>query len=229
MDVNSNKYTFGFAIALVVVVAVVLAFASEGLKPRQKENVKREKMQNILKSVGVVAEASEASDMFGKFITDQIVLDSEGKEVEGILAFDVDILKEFKSGGQKNFPIYIYKDGNTVKYIIPLVGKGLWGPIWGYVALNEDKNTLAGATFDHKTETPGLGSEINQEFFQKPFVGKKIFDANQQYRSITVVKGGADPSDEHGVDAITGGTITSNGVTEMLQRTLKSYELYLKK
>lgn len=227
MDVNSNKYTIGFSIVMVVIVALLLAFASEGLKPMQNQNIEREKMQNILKSVGVEVTRDEAKDAFNKYITEQIVLNDKGEQIEGD-AFKVDVLKEYKSGGQKNFPIFIYENEGSKKYIIPLVGKGLWGPIWGYIALEEDKNTVAGATFDHKGETPGLGAEINQGWFQDPFVGKKVFDESGEYQSIKVVKGGATEDNKHAVDAISGGTITGNGVTEMLVRTLKIYEPYLK-
>lgn len=227
MDVNSNKYTIGFSIVMVVIVALLLAFASEGLKPMQNQNIEREKMQNILKSVGVEVTRDEAKDAFNKYITEQIVLNDKGEQIEGD-AFKVDVLKEYKSGGQKNFPIFIYENEGSKKYIIPLVGKGLWGPIWGYIALEEDKNTVAGATFDHKSETPGLGAEINQGWFQDPFVGKKVFDESGEYQSIKVVKGGATEGNKHAVDAISGGTITGNGVTEMLVRTLKIYEPYLK-
>jgi len=228
MDVNSNAYTFGFSIVMVIVVASLLAFASESLKPMQKENVKREKMQNILNSVGIEVAADEASDSYAKYIKSEFILDGTGVEIEGA-AFDVDVLKEFKSGGQKNFPVFVFENEGAKKYIFPLVGKGLWGPIWGYVALDGDKNTIAGAVFDHKSETPGLGAEINTKWFQKPFKGKKIFDSNGDYQCVTVIKGKADPNDEHGVDAISGGTITSNGVTEMLQRTLVTYAPFLKK
>lgn len=227
MDVNSNKYTIGFSLVMVVIVALILAFASESLKPMQKKNVEREKMQNILQSVGLTVSRDDAKENFNKFITEQIVLNEKGEKVDGI-AFDIDILKEYKSGGQKNFPIFIYENNGTKKYIIPLVGKGLWGPIWGYIALNEDKNTIAGASFDHKTETPGLGAEINQGWFQSPFIGKKVFDESGAYQSVKVIKGGAKEDDLHGVDAISGGTITSKGVEEMLIRTLKTYEPYLK-
>lgn len=227
MDVNSNKYTIGFSIVMVVIVALLLAFASEGLKPMQNQNIEREKMQNILKSVGIEVTRDEAKDAFDKYITEQIVLNDKGEQIEGD-AFKVDVLKEYKSGGQKNFPIFIYENEGSKKYIIPLVGKGLWGPIWGYIALEEDKNTVAGATFDHKGETPGLGAEINQGWFQDPFVGKKVFDESGEYQSIKVVKGGATEGNKHAVDAISGGTITGNGVTEMLVRTLKTYEPYLK-
>lgn len=227
MDVNSNKYTIGFSIVMVVIVALLLAFASEGLKPMQNQNIEREKMQNILKSVGIEVTRDEAKDAFDKYITEQIVLNDKGEQIEGD-AFKVDVLKEYKSGGQKNFPIFIYENEGNKKYIIPLVGKGLWGPIWGYIALENDKNTVAGATFDHKGETPGLGAEINQGWFQEPFVGKKVFDESGEYQSIKVVKGGATEDNKHAVDAISGGTITGNGVTEMLVRTLKIYEPYLK-
>ncbi|MBW6481464.1 MAG: NADH:ubiquinone reductase (Na(+)-transporting) subunit C [Vicingaceae bacterium] len=227
MDVNSNKYTIGFSLIMVVIVALILAFTSESLKPMQKKNVELEKMQNILQSVGVSVSRDEAEANFNQFITEQIVLDLNGQKVEGD-AFNIDVLKEYKSGGQKNFPIFVYENKGSRKFIIPLVGKGLWGPIWGYIALDEDKNTVAGASFDHKTETPGLGAEINQGWFQAPFVGKKVFDETGTYKSITVIKGGAKDSDLHGVDAISGGTITSNGVTEMLIRTLKVYEPFLK-
>lgn len=227
MDVNSNKYTIGFSLGMVVIVALILAFTSESLKPMQKKNVELEKMQNILQSVGVKVSREEAEPIFNQYITEQIVLDENGKVTEGV-AFTIDVLKEYKSGGQKNFPIFVYEKEGSKKYIIPLVGKGLWGPIWGYIALDEDKNTVSGASFDHKTETPGLGAEINQGWFQAPFVGKKVFDEAGTYKSISVIKGGAKEGDLHGVDAISGGTITSNGVTEMLQRTLKAYESFLK-
>lgn len=227
MDVNSNKYTIGFSFVMVVIVALLLAFASEGLKPMQNQNIEREKMQNILKSVGIEVTRDEAQDAYNKYITEEIVLNDKGEQIEGD-AFKVDVLKEYKSGGQKNFPIYIYENEGSKKYIIPLVGKGLWGPVWGYIALEEDKNTVVGASFDHKGETPGLGAEINQGWFQEPFIGKKIFDESGNYQSIKVKKGGAPEGDMHGVDAISGGTITGNGVTEMLVRTLKTYEPYLK-
>jgi Na+-transporting NADH:ubiquinone oxidoreductase subunit C len=112
--------------------------------------------------------------------------------------------------------------------VIPMVGKGLWGPIWGYVALESDYNTVYGAVFNHKSETPGLGAEISEGFFQKPFDGKKIYDTEGNLVSINVKKGGAAPDNPHAVDAITGGTITSNGVSEILKRTLSVYDSYFR-
>ena len=231
MDVNSNKYTFLFSAVMVVIVASVLAIAAESLKPLQEANVRREKMQNILQSCGIEVERDGVEPVYKKYIINEILLNSEGQEISDgeKTPFEVDVLYEFKSGGQRNFPVFVCKlDNGEQLLVIPMVGKGLWGPIWGYAAIGSDYNTLAGATFDHKGETPGLGAEINRDFFEKQFMGKAIFDDDNEFMSIKVVKGGADPSDLHGVDAISGGTITSNGVSEMLLRTFKAYEPFLK-
>ncbi len=231
MDVNSNKYTFIFSAAMVVVVATVLAIAAESLKPFQQANIRKEKMQNILASCGIMVERDEAEAAYTKYITEEIMLDVEGNILTDSeqKPFEIDVLYEYKSGGQRNFPVFVCKlDNGDVNYVLPMVGKGLWGPIWGYAAIGEDMNTIQGATFDHKGETPGLGAEINKDDFEGPFKGKQIFDNDGEFTSVKVIKGGADPSDLHGVDAISGGTITSNGVSEMLERTFKAYEPFLK-
>ncbi|HAQ71726.1 NADH:ubiquinone reductase (Na(+)-transporting) subunit C [Salibacteraceae bacterium] len=247
---ESQGFTFLFSIIMVVVVATVLAVAALGLKGPQEENMKQEKMQNVLGSIQVESSREEASAKFGEFIKKRVILDSEGNvlsETEGDVktlsvdgkeayesdAFNIDIKKQYRDKSltdqQKRFPLFICeKDGNPY-YVVPLVGTGLWGPIWGFIALEADMNTIFGATFDHKTETPGLGAEINQSWFEEPFVGDKIFDDAGAFVSVKVVKGGADAGDMHGVDAITGGTITSNGVSSMLENTLKVYVPYFKK
>lgn len=130
---------------------------------------------------------------------------------------------------RRQLPVFkCEKDGLTL-YVLPMRGKGLWGPIWGYVALESDLNTIYGAVFDHKTETPGLGAEINQNWFQEPFRTKKIFDDAGQFVSIEVVKGGSDASDVHSVDAISGGTITSKGVEAMVFDCLSAYQPFFEK
>jgi Na+-transporting NADH:ubiquinone oxidoreductase subunit C len=234
MNKDSSGYTLTFASVMVVVVAVLLSLAAIGLGPYQAQNVKLEKMQNILASIGVKSQAIEAEKIFSEYIKEQVVLNKKGERVtDDISAFDIDLKKELdktKTGkaDEQLFPLFVFnKDGNLY-YIIPVRGKGLWGPIWGYVALEGDMNTVHGASFGHKGETPGLGAEINTEEFQKQFVGKKIFDESGNFVSVKVVKGGAAPEDLHGVDAISGGTITSNGVTEMLKRTLSNYIPYFK-
>ena len=122
--------------------------------------------------------------------------------------------------------MYISEVEGEKKYIIPLRGKGLWGPIWGFISFNDDLNTVFAAVFDHKAETPGLGAEINTSFFQDPFKGKTIFE-NQNLSSLKFKKGGAN-GDIHKVDGISGGTITSDGVTDMLNERLKRYLPYFK-
>ena len=135
-----------------------------------------------------------------------------------------------KPAAKQILPVFIYvlNTGDSI-FVVPLRGKGLWGPVWGYISFKNDFNTVYGVIFDHKGETPGLGAEINQDWLMKPFKGKQIFNAEGTLESITVVKGGAKPDDLHGVDAISGGTITSKGVQKMLFDNLTNYEAYFKK
>ena len=234
MNKDSSGFTFGFAAVTVVIVAVLLSLSAIGLGPYQQKNVRTEKMQNILGSVGIISTPKEAEKLFNQFIKEQLVLDSKGKPVTGnISAFDIDLKKELDKArtgkaDEQLFPFFVYnKDGKTL-YIIPVRGKGLWGPVWGYIAMEGDMNTIHGVSFGHKGETPGLGAEIETKAFQQQFVGKKILDENGNFVSIKVKKGGAAPDDLHGVDAVSGGTVTSDGVDEMLHRTLGFYVNYFK-
>ena len=146
-------------------------------------------------------------------------------------AFNIDLGDELKKDiKDQKLPLYVSTLEDSSKcFIIPLRGKGLWGPIWGYIALKNDINTVYGAVFAHKSETPGLGAEINQGFFQEPFRNKKIFNENNEFVSITVKKGGAPEGSLHDVDGISGGTITSDGVTDMLKERVGRYLPYLEK
>jgi Na+-transporting NADH:ubiquinone oxidoreductase subunit C len=234
MDKDSNKATFLFSSGMVVVIAVLLSVTAINLAPYQAKYSRIEKMKNILTSVSVNTETAETERFFSQYITNQIVLNNKGEEVTGsIAAFDIDLKKELdkiKTGkaDEQLFPLFICnKDGKSF-YIIPVRGKGLWGPIWGYISLEADMNTVYGASFGHKSETPGLGAEIETEKFQQQFIGKKIFDESGNFVSVTVIKGGASPNDMHGVDAVSGATITSKGVTEMFKRTLSNYIPYFK-
>ena len=171
------------------------------------------------------------NEEFGKYITDSYVVDFQGNKVETdafevMLTLNAEIRKPQE---ERNYPVFVYSEnGGPKKYVLPVRGKGLWGPIWGYIALEEDLNTIYGAVFDHKGETPGLGAEINTDWFQAPFAGKTMFDENGKFVSIEVVKGGADPSNPHQVDAISGGTITSKGLEAMIQDCLAGYVAYFK-
>ncbi len=215
-----------FAGVMVVIVAALLSFAATSLKPFQDANIKREKMQNILSSIGVDVEASEAEEAYKQYIKEELVI-SNNQLKDGVVAFDVDLSREIKkSPAERDAPLYVAdKDGETY-YIIPMRGKGLWGPIWGYIALKGDVNTVSGAIFDHKGETPGLGAEIATPFFMDQFVDKKILDESGEFASIQVMKGNA--SGDYQVDGISGGTITSVGVQDMIDDCMRSYIEFLK-
>ncbi len=144
MNVNSNAYTFGFATVMVLVVAAVLSYIATSLKPMQAENVEKEKMQNILSSIQVQVEREKAPDIYQKYIVEQLVI-SDGELIEGVDAFKVDMLKEARiSNNKRKAPLYVAEKEGETYYIIPLQGTGLWGPIWGYIALEQDLNTVYG-------------------------------------------------------------------------------------
>jgi Na+-transporting NADH:ubiquinone oxidoreductase subunit C len=228
MNVNSNGYTYTFATVMVVLVAVLLSAASLGLKSKQENNVKKEKMQSILSSVGVEVDRSGAEEAYNTVI--EKVLTIKGGEVvseDRETGFSIDMATAIKSSNMdREVPLYVAnKDGQTF-YIVPLRGKGLWGPVWGFVSLESDGNTVVGANFGHKSETPGLGAEITTPMFTDQFPGKKISEAGM-FQSISVVKKGTSNGD-YAVDGISGGTITSNGVNDMLADCLAPYAEYFK-
>ncbi len=229
MDKNSNAYTFLFAIIMVVIVAAALAFTATSLKPLQAENVRKEKMQSIISTIGVEASRDESAAKFDEFIKQQLSLKPDGTVDETVNAFTLDLAKETKkSNDQQRFPMYVAEKEGKTYYVIPLFGSGLWDAIWGYIALDGDKNTIIGASFDHKGETPGLGADINQSWYEDQYIGKTIFNEKGDFVSVKAIKGGAPLGDKHGVDAISGGTITSDGVNDMVEERLKNYIPYLK-
>ena len=229
---NSNSYTFIFAIILVVVVGSVLAFAATTLQPLQNENVRKEKMQNILATVGVETSRDESEVLYNQYVKEALALNENGDVMETVDAFKVDLKKELrKSAKDQSYPLYIAEIEGEKFFIIPLYGKGLWDDIWGYIALKDDRNTIQGAVFDHKGETPGLGAEITQDWFKERFTNEKIFDSNGNLIGVSVVKGSPDPSDkgDNKVDAISGATITGVGVSDMIAERLQHYLPYFKK
>ncbi len=235
IDTNSNIYTFIYASVMVILVAALLAFTAIKLQPLQEKNIRVEKMQNILQSVGIETTVDNAEQIFNKKITKQIVVNYKGEEIKGD-AFKTNLPVQYKAKKEdKKLPVFFAKSkDNKDVVIIPLTGKGLWGPIWGYLALEDDYNTIYGVIFDHKGETPGLGAEIHQEWFQKPFKGKTLFEGDK-FVSITMYKGGKGAAKiagdlKHGCDAISGGTITSKGLERMFKEEwLYNYEAFLKK
>ena len=229
IDKNSNSYTFGFAILMVIVVGSLLAVASQGLKTRQEKNATDKKMMSILSAINIDATRENAQEMYNKYVIDSKII--SGKDLSAN-AFDVDIKKEFRdkniSVSDRNYPLYICEKDGDKYYIIPVVGTGLWGPIWGFVALESDFKTIYGATFDHKSETPGLGAEIKYASYSDQYTGETISDTTGSFQPIIVVKDGSGSGINSKVDGITGGTITSKGVEEMTTRTLEVYANYFK-
>lgn len=228
MDRNSNGYTFIFATVMVVVVGTLLALAATSLKSMQDENVKKEKMQNILASVGVSVDRDAAEKEFDNVIKEKLTLKSDGSVDASVLAFNVDLKQELTKPAEKqSFPLYIAEKEGKKFYIIPLRGSGLWDAIWGYVALDDDMNTIEGAVFDHKGETPGLGAEITQKWFQERFSGEKIKNESGEIVGVVVAKGNnGNSKDDNKVDAISGATITGDGVTAMIKERLSHYKIY---
>jgi Na+-transporting NADH:ubiquinone oxidoreductase subunit C len=238
MQKFSNTYIFMFSLIMVTAVAILLSFVAVKLKPMQQMNVEAEQKEDILKSVGQAEEPEKTDDknafiaeLFQRYISETYVVDYSGDMVETD-AFEIALnMKEQvdKAPEDRYYPVFVFSDPSGGReYIVPVRGKGLWGPIWGYVAFGQDLNTISGAVFDHQGETPGLGAEINTEWFQERFVGKTIFNEQGEFVSIDVVKGGAPEDAPHSVDAISGGTITSNGLEEMLNDCLAGYVNHFK-
>ncbi|MBE2245840.1 MAG: NADH:ubiquinone reductase (Na(+)-transporting) subunit C [Candidatus Competibacteraceae bacterium] len=230
MNKESNAYIILFSVIMVVIVGVGLAVIAQITKPNYIKNQEIEKKQNILSSVGIRVSPSEAEATYNKHITGSVVFKQDGSVVDGQDAFLVDLAKELKKPEADQFyTLFFCSKDNESFYIIPMRGKGLWDAVWGFVAVNNDGITIAGAMFDHKGETPGLGAEISKEGFQKQFLGKKIVDASGEFKGVEVAKQGKYPEGyEHSVDGISGGTITSNGVSDMIQKYLKAFQAYMK-
>ena len=213
---------------MVLVVGAALAFVYQVLKPTQDENVANDKRQQILSAIHVVAPEGQVDVTYDKYITDEFLTDLQGSRVEGD-AFGVNMSSEVKKPeGERKLPVFVATtDEAKTVYVLPVYGAGLWGPIWGYVAVEEDGDTIYGAYFSHSGETPGLGAEIATENFQLQFVGKELYK-DGKFRSVDVKKAGQKPIDNADyVDDISGGKITSTGVQSMLADCLKLYDAFL--
>jgi Na+-transporting NADH:ubiquinone oxidoreductase subunit C len=230
MFFKGNSGTIIFALIVTTLSAALLAAAATILKPAQDENVLKEKQQNILSLVGL----NNPND-YQKFdqLVEGVVIGDQGEKIQGVNAINLDLglekkLKSKNPDYKIRYPLYIYKNQQgKVTYLLQMAGIGLWGPIWGYLALDQDGNTIKSAIFDHKGETPGLGAEINTDLFENQFQNKKVLNEQGQFVSVKVEKGKHDASMPHAVDAISGGTITSNGVNKMLQEDIAFYLKYI--
>ena len=227
MNKQSNSYTVIYIIIMVVVVGVALAYTSMALKDRQHDNVAADKMRQILSSLRIAPD-QDVKAQFASIISDQYLVNDQGQRIEGD-AFAVNMANEVKKPAQeRQLPVYEARlaDG-SLKYIIPVYGAGLWGPIWGYIALDDDASTIFGAFFNHEGETPGLGAEITKPTFSDQFQGKHIM-VDSKLLPVEVVKAGQKPSTgAEYVDGISGGTITSKGVSAMLADCFTPYNAFL--
>jgi Na+-transporting NADH:ubiquinone oxidoreductase subunit C len=228
MNKESNFYTLAYSVLIVVLVALLLAFASKILRPRQEKNEAIDKMRQMLTSINLVSTNLNAEKLYEQYIVKSYLVDSRGNQVDGD-AFSADLAAEWvKPAQERKYPVFEVSIDGTKKYILSMRGTGLWGPIWGFISLDEDKNTVYGASFGHEGETPGLGAEIEKPVFGKEFVGKHFFDNKGSFTSIAVVKAGKTAQGQDYVDGISGGTITSNGVDAMLKSCIGEYEPFLK-
>ena len=230
MNKQSSLYTTIYIIVLVLIVGTALAVTSLALRDRQQDNINADKMRQILASVGIQAEGNDVAKTFNECIISQKVVNSEGNEVEGS-AFDINIAEQVKlPAEERKLPVFECRatDGTTT-YILPAYGAGLWGPIWGYIALDDNGSTIYGAFFAHQLETPGLGAEIEKPKFRDEFKGLNLFK-NGVFQPIEVVKAGQKPAgDADYVNGVSGGTITSKGVGAMIDNSLSPYKAFLEK
>ena len=231
MNTNKNSYTIIYASVMAIIVAFLLAFVSSALKPTQDQNVALDKKKQILAALNIRNIAkSEIEAKYAEVITADKVITSEGQIVKEGENKDQDGFKvENKSISAENLPIYYCQVGDEVKYVVPMTGRGLWGGLWGYVAINDDMKTVYGAYISHESETAGLGALIAEEKFQDQFQGKSLFaEGDETTIALTVVKKGKIEAgkEAYQVDGVTGATLTSVGVANMVNEGLQQYVGY---
>ena len=241
MNTNSNVYTVIYTTIIVVVVAAVLAFASSSLKSKQTANIKAETLSQMMTAAGLGDKESFSKmgndavlSTYSDNIEEAFAINVNGEKVRDLKTAknEIELIDNFKpenkailNGGEAHLPVYKFKSGVTV---IPVYGAGLWGPIWGYIALQQDLKTIVGAYFDHESETPGLGAKIKDEAsFKEQFAGK-VFDLEDSSVLFEIVKGGAPEGSENKVHAISGATMTCNGLNKAINTWVGAYANYLK-
>lgn len=222
MNTNSNSYTIIYASVLVVIVAFLLAFVSSSLRDKQNKNIELDTKKQILAALNV-RDVKDVDSEYNKYVKKDMLMQPDGSLKENTGAFATSYEKEAKENGRLH--IFVAEVNGEPKYVFPVYGVGLWGMIWGYVALDGDKDTVCGTYFSHAGETPGLGAEIATTNFQNLFKGKKTIENGEI--ALGVVKNGKVVKPDYQVDGISGGTITSNGVNQMLKDCLAKYKSFL--
>lgn len=230
MNRQSNTYTLLYSVILVGVVGVVLSLVYQAMRPKQEENIANDTKRQILAAALIpVKDGENVADLYARYIKASYLVNAEGEILADskLNPFDVNVAEEVKKPVDKRIlPVFVCSTSQGDKYIVPVYGAGLWGPIWGYVAMDDNGQTIYGAYFAHQGETPGLGAEIEKPAFSDQFKGKDIFSVNDEFASVAVVKRGQEPAEGAWVHAISGGTITSQGVQKMLYNSLLPYEKY---
>ena len=222
MNTNSNRYTIIYASVMVVIVAFLLAFVSSSLREKQNKNVELDTKKQILSALNV-RDVSNVDSVYNAVVKADMLMDDAGKLSKNEGSFATSYQKEVKENNRLH--VFIAEIDGATKYVFPVYGNGLWGAVWGYVALNDDKDTVFGAYFSHASETPGLGAEIATEPFQIQFQNKKIFENGEI--ALSVVKHGKIEKPDYQVDGISGGTLTSDGVDKMIKSCLSNYKKFL--
>jgi len=229
MNKEGNVYTILFATIMVIIITLGLSLLHQTLRPLQLENERVDKMRQILRSLNIEKSAAEAEAEFNRLITNAYMINPDGTRIagtEGTSSNDPAFAAVLRSNIE-GFPVFeATVSGNTV-YIFPMRGAGMWGPIWGYLAVNADGNTIFGATFDHTSETPGLGDAIATRPFGERYIGKQLFRGNN-FTSVAVVRPGTAATNRDYIDGISGGTITSRSVGTMMYQSIGQYERFLR-
>lgn len=231
MNRQSNTYTIIYSVVLVLLVGVVLSVVYQALRPMQVENINNDTKRQILAAARIVPTQDQSvADLFSDHIQTSYIVNINGEKTDaGTDAFNVNVAIESKKPADNRLlPVFECTTSDGLKYIIPVYGAGLWGPIWGYIAFDANGDTIYGAYFAHQGETPGLGAEIEKPAFSDQFEGKDIFTSDGAFTSVAVVKTGKEPQGKAWVHAISGGTITSQGVQKMLFDSLEPYTAFLK-
>ena len=234
MNKNSNTYQILYAAVMVLLVGSVLALIYMALKPKQDENIANDTRKQILSALHIAApDESQVKETYEKYIIQDLLVDAQGNIVDSTenVAFDVQMKSNVKlPDAERKLPVMKCKmDDGSTKYVLPVYGAGLWGPIWGYIAVNDDGNTIYGANFSHEGETPGLGARIADKEFQDLFMDKHLFKDGEFKNVVVLKKGQTATNGAEQVDALTGATITSRGVSDMLDDCLSRYEGFLKR
>ena len=241
MNTNSNVYTIIYSAVIVVIVAAVLAVAAMAFKPMQTANIKAETLSQMMVAAGLgtMDEFQEIGNdnvlvRYSENISEAFTVNLDGDKVSDLKTDkdNIELVDNFKpqdvaikNHGEATLPVYRFKSGATV---IPIYGAGLWGPVWGYIALDTDFPTILGVYFDHSGETPGLGSKIKDDpEFQAQFIGKS-FDLANAANPFDILKGGAPEGNNHAVDAISGSTMTCRGLDTGIDLWIGAYSNYLK-